>query len=312
MSEVKRVVSVSLGSSDRDHAVEVEVLGQRFRVERIGTDGDKRRAVELIRSLDGRVAAFGMGGTDLYVWAGRKRLVIRDALALLRAARQTPIVDGSGLKNTLERRVVRWLDRQGVLPLRGRTVLMTSAVDRFGMAEALVEAGARVTFGDLAFILGIPVPLRSLRALEWIGRVIGPVVTQLPIAWLYPTGGKQRENRPRLPSWFAAHEVIAGDFHFIRRYMPPRLDGKVVLTNTVTARDVEELRRRGARMLVTTTPELGGRSFGTNVMEALLVAASGRRPEELTPADYEELLDRLGFEPRVEVLAGEPVPAGVR
>src|SRR5690606_16160319 len=64
---MKRVVSVSIGSSERDHVAEVELLGQRVRVERIGTDGDVERAIRLIAELDGQVDAFGMGGIDLYV-----------------------------------------------------------------------------------------------------------------------------------------------------------------------------------------------------------------------------------------------------
>jgi hypothetical protein len=28
--------------------------------------------------------------------------------------------------------------------------------------------------------------------------------------------------------------VIAGDFHYIRRHMPPDLSGKIILTNTIT------------------------------------------------------------------------------
>ncbi|MCG0238267.1 MAG: quinate 5-dehydrogenase [Firmicutes bacterium] len=308
---MRRVVSISLGSSERNHTVETEILGERFRIERIGTDGSKERAIALIRELDGKVDAFGMGGTDLYVWAGRKRLVLRDSLPLAQAARKTPIVDGSGLKNTLERRVVEYLDQAGVLPLRGMKALMVSGVDRFGMAEALLAAGARVTFGDLAFLVGLPVPIRSLGLLELLGRTIGPIIAAMPIDWLYPTGEKQRQNTPRYGRFFAAHELIAGDFHLIRRYMPPRLDGKVVLTNTVTRKDVEELRRRGVRLLITTTPELQGRSFGTNVMEAVLVALSGKRPEELTPADYNELLDRIGFRPRIEPLADAPITASV-
>ena len=107
---------------------------------------------------------------------------------------------------------------------------------------------------------------------------------------------------PRHGKFFAWADIIAGDWHYIRRHMPPALPGKTILTNTVTPEDVELLRRRGARLLVTTTPELGGRSFGTNVMEAVLVALSGRRPEELGPADYERLLDALDFRPRIEHL----------
>lgn len=301
---VRRVVSVSLGSSKRDHAVEVTILGTPFRIERIGTDGDVRRAIALVRELDGRVDAFGMGGLDLWVRAGNRRYRLRQAVPIARAAQKTPIVDGGGLKDTLERRVVRHVDRH-VLPLSGVRVLMVSAVDRFGMAEALVEAGARVTFGDLPFILGLPFPLQSLRQLDYVARVLGPIACQLPIHVLYPTGKKQEENRPKWGPLFAANEVIAGDFHLIRRYMPQDMRGKTILTNTVTRADVEELRRRGVTRLITTTPELEGRSFGTNVMEGVLVALAQKRPEDLTGRDYHELLDRMGFTPRVETIEAD-------
>ena len=51
--------------------------------------------------------------------------------------------------------------------------------------------------------------------------------------------------------------------------------------------------------LVTSTPEFDGRSFGTNVMEGVLVALSGKRPEELTPQDYMDLLKRINWTPRI-------------
>ena len=55
---MKRVVSISLGSSRRDHKTTAEFGGQAFSIERIGTDGDKKKAVALIRELDGKVDAF--------------------------------------------------------------------------------------------------------------------------------------------------------------------------------------------------------------------------------------------------------------
>src|SRR5690606_30855273 len=249
-----------------------------------------------------KVDAFGMGGLDLYVVAGQRRYVLRDALRIARAARQTPIVDGSGLKNTLERRVIRYLREHGAVEFAGKKVLMVSAVDRFGMAEELAKSGCSLVLGDLMFILGLPVPLRSLRALDYVARVIGPIACRLPIAMLYPTGSKQEVNTPRYPRYFLEADIITGDFHFIRRYMPERLDGKNVITNTVPRDDLPLLRSRGVATLLTTTPELDGRSVGTNIMEAVLVTASGRRPEDLTPADYESWLDRLEFKPRIEQL----------
>jgi hypothetical protein len=85
----------------------------------------------------------------------------------------------------------------------------------------------------------------------------------------------------------------------MRQFMPARLDGKLVLTNTVTERDIEELRSRGVACLVTTTPDFGGRSFGTNVIEAALLASLGKRWEDVTPEDYANSLARMALRPRV-------------
>ena len=76
-----------------------------------------------------------------------------------------------------------------------------------------------------------------------------------------------------------------------------------MLTNTVTEEDLEELHQRGLRRLVTTTPEFEGRSFGTNIMEGVLLTLTGKRLEEVTPEDYLRLLRELNWQPRVVELA---------
>ncbi|MBE3573599.1 MAG: quinate 5-dehydrogenase [Moorella humiferrea] len=296
---MKRVVSISLGSSKRDHRVEAEFLGEKFRIERIGTDGDMERMIKLIRELDGQVDAFGLGGMDLYIRVGSRRYLLRDAARIVRAARLTPIVDGGGLKDTLERRVIAYLAREGIVDFRGKRVLVVSAVDRFGMAEALDAAGADLICGDLIFGLGIPVPIRSLRKFQRVAYLAAPLVRLLPFKLLYPTGKEQEKIDNRYQRYYEDAEIIAGDFLFIRRYLPPELPGKIIITNTVTSADVEELGRRRLKTLITTTPEFHGRSFGTNVMEGVLLTLSGKRAEEVTPEDYNRLLDQLDFKPRI-------------
>ena len=82
------------------------------------------------------------------------------------------------------------------------------------------------------------------------------------------------------------------------------MDGKAIVTNTITSKDVDLLRERGLRLLVTTTPQLRGRSPGTNVLEAAIVAALGRPPETITPDDYLRALGDMGWRPEVMRLAG--------
>jgi len=48
------------------------------------------------------------------------------------------------------------------------------------------------------------------------------------------------------------------------------------LTNTTTSENVEELKKRGVSLLITTTPVIEGRSFGTNVLEGVFTALLGK------------------------------------
>jgi len=297
---VKSIVSVSLGSASRDHHARIELLGEEFDIRREGMDGSLDRALARLRELDGTVDAIGLGGIDVYLYAGSERYALRDGLKLLRAVKHTPVVDGSGLKNTLEREAVAYLERDLGMTLRDTRVLMVSALDRFGMAQALVAAGADVIFGDFIFALDLDRPVRGLDEFEEMARRYLPDACKLPFQFFYPTGKKQdRPPQPKYPEYYDDADIIAGDFHFMRQYMPDRLDGKFVLTNTVTARDIEELRARGVATLVTTTPDFAGRSFGTNVVEAALIALLGKAWSDVTDADYTRLLGELQLRPRV-------------
>lgn len=293
-------------------AVTMALLGQQVRLERLGVDGDIQRAAALIKELDGQVDAIGLGGLDIYVDIAQRRYVLQQAAVLASAARVTPVVCGAGLKQSLERQAVAALDAQLHWP--GRRVLMVSAVDRYGMAEALQQAGAQLRIGDVLFALGLPLVLPRLSTLRVLARLLLPVVRYAPIAWLYPQPQTSQDSAALMGSlWgrvaqryrdvlrdYIHHsyrwaEVIAGDWHYIARYLPERLEGKTILTNTTTPEDITMLRQRGLAALITTTPRLQGRSLPTNVLEAALVAVAGRFP--LSRADYDALIARAHLQP---------------
>ena len=307
---MKRVVSVSLGSSKRDKKVEVEFFGERFLIERIGTDGDLRKFAELLQQLDGKVDALCFGGMDIWIRCGKRKYALREPAKLAQLVKQTPVVDGSGLKDTMEREAVHWLQRNDIVDFRGRKVLLVSAIDRFGMAEEFWKLGTDLRVGDLAFGLGIPMLIKSQKVYETLGAIFLPLIVQLPISWIYPTGKKQEQIEPKFERFYRWAEVIAGDFLLIRKHLPvphpsspvPLLD-KIILTNTTTPEDVELLQRLGVSMLITTTPELEGRTFGTNVMEGVIVAHLQRHPDELTKDDYMQALRDLGWQPTVRKIS---------
>ena len=299
---MKHAISISLGSSARNKKVTVTLGNEKIVLERIGTDGDEKKATNLFTEFDGKVDALGVGGVELYIQLGQKDYPLRSGLNLVKQVKQTPVVDGRGLKHTLERQVMQYVASElGRLPSPSKA-FMPLGVDRYGMAQSLNEAGYKTLFGDILFALSLPIPVYGLKNLYRLGRLLLPIVGQLPISMVYPTGENQEVIIPKYESWFAYGSVIAGDFLYIRKHLPENLHDKMIVTNTTTAADVALLQARNLRYLVTTTPIFEGRSFGTNMLEAALTAyASKNRP--LSISELNTLLQDLNIHPDIQTLS---------
>ena len=298
---MKRAVSVSLGSSYRDKRVIVNFKGTEIQVERIGTDGDIGKAKQLYRDLDAEVDAFGVGGVDLYLRLGAREYPLRAALKLVEGI-QTPCVDGRGLKHTLERRVFEL-----AAPLFGsgsephfRQAFVPVAIDRLGLAEAAAEVSDQIILGDLMVALGIPISVKGIPMFKRIARFMLPIVSYFPMSMLfYGSSGAERE--PKYLKFWRDSDLLAGDFLFMRKYVADDLSGKTVITNTTTPENLDFLRERGVRTVITTTPRYDGRSFGTNMMEAALTAYAGKN-RSLRDAELNDLIDELDLRPTVTQL----------
>lgn len=307
---MKKAISISIGSSSRDKEVVINILGEEVHLSRVGTDGDMQKAAQMYHDLDGKVDAFGVGGTDLGLYVDKKWYKLHSVASLVKDVKITPVVDGCGLKTTLEVKSAQILEEEigEYLDEVGRSVLIMTAVDRYGLVRSFNDAGYKCTYGDILFSLGIGIPLTSIKQVKIMAAVLIPIITRLPFEWVYPIGESQHKRTPKFVKYFQEASVIAGDCHYITRYMPYDLKGKVIVTNTTTPQDVELFTEAGVNYLMTTTPVLDGRSFGTNMMEAALVAAIGRKE----PVDYRnadayfalmaDLIRKVGFKPTIRKL----------
>ncbi|MBN1836805.1 MAG: hypothetical protein JW820_13200 [Spirochaetales bacterium] len=295
---MKTALSISLGSPLRDKKIETRLLGQTVQLERIGTNGDEARAREMYRELDGAIDAFGMGGINLAIYMPWKSYPLHSALRLVQDVRLTPYTDGRGLQTVLEGRVMQVVEERIGGEIPSKTAFLVETASRYGMLLSFIEAGYQCVFGDLMFALGIPLPVRTVRGLHLVARLLMPVVGRMPISMLYSTGEAQEKNEPKYEKYYQDASVIAGDWLYIKKHMPEDMEGKVIVTNTTIPADLEFMRRRGIKYLVTTTPIFEGRSFGTNATEAALIAAAGKG-RLLTDNELAGILERERIGPTI-------------
>jgi hypothetical protein len=172
------------------------------------------------------------------------------------------------------------------------------AADRIGLATALSEVTEEIIFGDLMVALGLPLPVNGLKNFKRVAKIMFPLVSYFPMSLLY-YGSDGAEQKPKYQKYWDECDLVAGDFLFMRKYMPKSIAGKTIITNTTTDQNLLLLKERGARRVITSTPRYDGRSFGTNMMEAALTAYAGLgRP--LSDAELNALIDELDIRPQVQ------------
>jgi hypothetical protein len=130
-----------------------------------------------------------------------------------------------------------------------------------------------------------------------------PLAGYLPLSMLYPPDATDDTSHPKYTQQWEAADLIAGDMHYINKYASPNLLGKWVVKNTTTDENIELLRQRGVAVVITTTPRWQGRSFGINMLEAVLVAYAGLG-RALTPDELGGLVDEVQLKPEVLRLSG--------
>lgn len=292
-----RVLGISLGSRARDFQARWVWKGGVVEICRLGTEGDFRRAAELLRRYEGSVNAFGLGGVNLYLRAAQRFYRLPAGWELARVPERTPVCDGTWIKARWEPRALGLAVPACGLELAGKKVLFSSVLDRWELAAALEQAGACLLVGDAAFALRVPVLFPGLRAFYPWAVVLVPWLRRLPLSWLYPLGRRREEARGGLEWAFRRAEVLAGDFHLLRWRLPLDLKGKWVLSSGLGSSERDMLRKRGVVRIVELAPVLEGRGLSANLTEAVVAAVAARPPECLPEDEFLFWCGELGFRP---------------
>jgi len=301
---MKEIICVSLGPASRNYEFRTQMFGQEVRVRRFGADGDPAQAQELIARFDGQADAIALGSMSRWFRVGRHVCEQQQIRQIAEAAGETPVVDGIHLKRTLERWAISQIIRQNRDLFAHKSVFVLAGVDRYAVAQVLSRLSDRLCFGDPIFHLNLPLALCSFNLLESYAKWVLPSLCRGPYGRLAPIGPEQEQRAPRGEKYFAQADIIVGDFALIRRFAPDDLRGKVVISDSLSARDVDDLRERGVESLITLTPPLDANHpfVGPAVLEAIFVSFMDKPPAELTDDDFLNMIPTSGLQPHLTVL----------
>ncbi len=295
---MKKVVTVSLGSSKQDFTFETDFLGQHFSVQRIGADDDMGKAWELMRRQQATADAIGLGEIGDHYQVGLRTVVNKETRRLLNVVTRVPVTTGATLRRLLQVRAVRHVQKELGHCFNNNRVLFLSGMRNYDMAAALADYTSNLAFADAMFQTGAPAMLSSLEQLELFARGSKWVLSGRPAALLEASLG--RFKRHRAEAAVADAHVVVGTFAELKAVgNATNLAGKTVITSAVDDERQAFFRQCKVNLAIDVSPKLFDRVVGINTIEAMILAALGKPPEEVSDDDFAEILDELQIVPRL-------------
>jgi len=295
---MKKVVTVTLGSSKQDFEFETDFLGQRFSVKRMGADDDTGKAWELMRRQQANADAIGLGEVGDHYQVGLNRVVNKATRRLLNVVTRVPATTGATLRRLLQVRAVRHVQQELGHYFNNNRVLFFSGMRNYDMAVALSDYTPNLAFADALFQTGAPAMLTSLQQLELFAKGADWVLSGKPGLLLESALGPLKRNR--VAAAMADSHVIVGTFAELKAVgRPSNLAGKTLITSAVDDDRLAFFKACKVNLVIDVSPKLFERVVGLGTLEAMILAALAKPQEEIADEDFIEILDELKIAPRL-------------
>ncbi len=295
---MKQVVSISLGSSSQNFEFTTTFMGQKLHVQRFGTDGSTTRAVALIKEWDKKASAIGLGVHKDSYTAASLRFVERDSAKLMAAVRHAPVTTGGRLGEILQEWALRHAQSHLGRIFDNARVLFFSGLSDYRLAQVMAEYTSNLRFADPLLQLGVPKLLASLEALNLYAQGAHYVKD-----WTLPptlaSGPLEEWARFVLRKAVQKASVVVADGHALDAMGLEELAGKTIVSANVNEARLAGLRDKGVATIIDGSPVLQGQVIGANLLDAMVIAASGKRAHDISEDDYLAVIASLQCEPRI-------------
>jgi predicted amino acid dehydrogenase len=295
---MKKVVTVTLGSSKRDFEFKTDFLGQSFSVRRMGADQDTGKAWELMRRQQATADAIGLGEISDHYQVGLRTVVNKETQRLTNVVTRVPVTTGATLRRLLQVRAVRYVQKELGHYFNNNLVLFLSGMRNYDMAVALSDYTKNLSFADALFQTGAPTMLTSLEQLELYAKgsnfMLSGKTGQMLEASLAGVKNKL------VADVVTKSHVIVGTFAEIKAVgNATNLDGKTIITSAVTDERMAFFTKCKVNLVIDVSPMLFPEVVGINTIEAMILAALEKPQEEVSDDDFDEILTELHVTPRL-------------
>ena len=178
--------------------------------------------------------------------------------------------------------------------------MFLSGALNYRLAAVMAELTDNLSFADPVAQFGLPGLLHSLGALELYAAGTHPILRFEGRKALMPAVTPVRFlNHLLLRRAVKDAQVVVAPYDQLAHYDRDELEGKTVITSTVSDLRLEALRDKGVRMVLDCSIQPFKQTVGLNIVEAMVMAALEKPAGAITHDDYLEIFTDLELKPRI-------------
>ena len=295
---MKKVVTVTLGSSKKDFEFKTKFLGQEFSVQRMGADRDSGKAWELMRRQQANADAIALSDMVDHYHVGLRTVVNKESQRLMQVVTRVPVTTGASLRRLLQVRAVRYVQKELGHYFNNNLVLFLSGMRNYDMAVALSDYTKNLSFADPVFQAGSPLLLSSLDQLELYAKGKELIPNIVPGKFLKSVLSTVKNKI--VANAVGKSHVIVGTFREIQAVASGgNLEGKTLITSAVDDEALAFFTKHKVNLVVDVSPKLFDKVVGISTITAMILAATGKPEAELSDHDFEEIINELDIKPRL-------------
>ncbi len=295
---MKRVVGISLGAGGQDFEFTATFLRKKVNVRRRGTDGSTAKAVKLLKHWQLHADAIGLGVVKDSYTVGARRYVEKDSARMKSAVTRIPVTTGGRLSDILQEWALRHVQNKLGDYFNNAKVLFFSGMTNYKLALSMSEYTPNLQFADPLLQLGVPKLLGSLDTLELYASGAHYVLDWTPETLMASTPVKEW-TKFVLRRAMQDATVIVAPVHELDAYGADELAGKTIVTSTVNDSRIAQLKKKGVHMVIDGAPAMFDHVLGPSLLDAMIIAASEKDPDDILEDDYLEIITNLELEPRI-------------
>jgi len=295
---MKNVVGISLGAGAQDFQFRGRFLGQPFDVRRLGTNGSTAKAVKLLKHWEQHADAIGLGVVKDGYTVGGRRYIEKDSARLTGAVTRIPVTTGGRLNDILQEWALRHVQNKLGNYFNNANVLFFSGRTNYKLALALSEFTGNLQFADPLLQLGVPKMLTSLDMLELYASGAHHVLDWAPDSVL--SSAPVREWKQfMLRRALQEATVVVAPVHELDDFGIEELAGKTIITSTVNDQRIARFKDKGVHLVIDGAPVLFDHVLDPSLLDAMIIAATGKAPDDILEDNYLEIITDLQLEPRI-------------